>query len=367
MRWLVALLACAATAAFGAPGGGVLDSGLMHEAPVSKVAPLTAVPAIEFYNASLDHYFVSALAPDIDALDTQRIPGWYRTGQSFAVYPTAAAAGAGASPVCRFYIPPEHGNSHFLSASPAECATIARLATSDPNYSGYILESPSVFYVVLPDTTTGACPAGTNAVYRLWNQRADSNHRYTTDAAIKAQMIATGYVAEGYGPAGVAFCVPANTADTLVRASGLSPFAANCQNEVPSGVLYVNSEVEPRIEVDPLDANHLIGVWQQDRWSDGGARGLVTGVSRDAGRTWSRSFAAFTRCTGGTPANGGDYARASDPWITISPDGTAHQIGIAFSGPTFGITSVDAVLVSRSTDGGATWSLPTTLIRDARS
>jgi hypothetical protein len=31
---------------------------------------------------------------------------------------------------------------------------------------------------------------------RLWNNRADSNHRYTTEPATKAQMIARGYVAE---------------------------------------------------------------------------------------------------------------------------------------------------------------------------
>ena len=35
-------------------------------------------------------------------------------------------------------------------------------------------------------------------------------------------------------------------------------------------------------------ASHLIGVWQQDRWSDGGARGLRTGYSFDGGLTWSR-------------------------------------------------------------------------------
>jgi len=58
------------------------------------------------------------------------------------------------------------------------------------------------------DPPSGACPAGTGPVYRLWNQRADSNHRYTIDATIKAQMIARGYVAEGYGPEAVAMCSP---------------------------------------------------------------------------------------------------------------------------------------------------------------
>ena len=37
------------------------------------------------------------------------------------------------------------------------------------------------FVIALPDLATGECPAGLVKVYRLWNNRADSNHRYTTD------------------------------------------------------------------------------------------------------------------------------------------------------------------------------------------
>jgi hypothetical protein len=68
------------------------------------------------------------------------------------------------------------------------------------------MEADSVFQIVLPDTSTGACPDGTTPVYRLWNQRVDSNHRYTTKPSIKAEMLAAGYVAEGYGPNGVVMC-----------------------------------------------------------------------------------------------------------------------------------------------------------------
>jgi hypothetical protein len=168
-----------------------------------------AVTLVEFYDASLDHYFVSALQPDIDALDSGRIAGWARTGLSFKVFPTAAAAGAGVNGVCRFLIPPEHGNSHFFSASPDECNAVLAKIGVDPNYSGYIEETPSAFFVGLPDTTTGACPAGTVPVYRLFNNRADANHRYTTDAGVKAAMIARGYIAEGYGPDATIMCAPA--------------------------------------------------------------------------------------------------------------------------------------------------------------
>ena len=167
--------------------------------------PALAVTAVEYYNPSLDHYFISNLQPDIDALDSARIAGWFRTGYSFYVYSTG---GAFLNPVCRYLIPPQHGNSHFFSASPSECADVASRIGFDPNYSGYILETSAAFYVELPNIFTGACPSGTTPVYRLWNYRFDSNHRYTTSQTIKAQMLVRGYIAEGYGPDAVAMCAP---------------------------------------------------------------------------------------------------------------------------------------------------------------
>jgi uncharacterized delta-60 repeat protein len=169
------------------------------------------VPAIEFHNAALDHYFLSMDWQEVEDLDLGVHGGWKRTGLSFPVYgslaaATAAAAGVADHPVCRFYIPPQHGDSHFFSANPVECA-IAR-SSIDPNFSGYIEETVSAYFVGVANPTTGNCPDETMPVYRLWNARVDSNHRYTTDSAIKAQMIARGYVSEGSGPDGVAMCAP---------------------------------------------------------------------------------------------------------------------------------------------------------------
>ena len=130
----------------------------------SASLPAGTVTVVEFYNQALDHYFVSPLAPDIDALDTGRFEGWSRTGLTFNAYPSQASGGASVNPVCRFFIPPQHGNSHFFSASPAECAVVQEKIGTDPSFSGYIYETPSAFYITLPDTTTGACPAGTVAV-----------------------------------------------------------------------------------------------------------------------------------------------------------------------------------------------------------
>jgi hypothetical protein len=159
----------------------------------------TLVDVVEFYNATLDHYFISSLPADIAALDSGTLKGWARTGQVFKAYDAPAA---GTSPVCRFYLPPASGDSHFYSASPVECAEVAA------KFPAFSYESQSVMHVGLPDAATGACSPGWAPVYRLWNQRADSNHRYTTDRGLRSQMLAQGYVAEGYGPEGVAMCSP---------------------------------------------------------------------------------------------------------------------------------------------------------------
>jgi hypothetical protein len=92
-------------------------------------------------------------------------------------------------------------DTHFYSASPAECfATIA-------NFNGaWVLEASEVFQMDMPDLTTGECRAGSVPVYRTWNGRADSNHRYMTSMALRNEMIAKRHVAEGYGPNRVALC-----------------------------------------------------------------------------------------------------------------------------------------------------------------
>src|SRR5438552_6828968 len=70
-----------------------------------------------------------------------------------------------------------------------------------------------------------------------------------------------------------------------VTVSGPSPYAS-CSNAGQPGTNYVNAEVEPWVAANPANSSNLIGVWQQDRWSNGGAHGLVAGFSPDGGTTW---------------------------------------------------------------------------------
>ena len=151
---------------------------------------------------------------------------------------------------------------------------------------------------------------------------------------------------------------PPPTLDPQYRVSAATPFAPNCDGVPAVGTLYINAEVEPSLAINPTNTSNLVAAWQQDRWSNGGARGIVAAASMDGGKTWSRQAMAFSRC------GGGEYERASDPWLSAAPDGTLHQIAIAFSGGLLQAGSVSAVVTSRSTDGGMIWSPPHALIRD---
>lgn len=160
--------------------------------------PETPVGAVEYYRAGADHYFVTADPAEISLLDSGAMAGWTKTGASFGVTPPALSVG---SPVCRFYGLPEAGlDSHFFSGSAEECAAVrSRFAAS------WELESPNVFGVVLP-AMDGSCPSNLKPVYRLFNNRVDANHRYTTSLAIRYDFVLKGWTAEGYGPDGVVMC-----------------------------------------------------------------------------------------------------------------------------------------------------------------
>ena len=160
------------------------------------------VTAVEYHHAAFDHYFVTAIADEITKLDNGVFVGWARTGFSFKVFPSAGAP-PGSVPVCRFFstsFAPK--SSHFYTPSASECA----LVKTNPDW----LFEDEVFNVAPASIVDGSCPANTLPVYRLYNngQGAAPNHRYTTNASVRAQMITQGWIPEGYGPIGVIMCSP---------------------------------------------------------------------------------------------------------------------------------------------------------------
>jgi len=163
--------------------------------------PLTEVT--EFHNSMLDHYFMTPDPAEAAFVDSGGAgPGWRRTGQRFTAW--ARLGSDTAVHVCRFYGSVSPGpNSHFYTASPGECASlIDRQAQTPASAPRWNLEEYS-FMAVPP--VEGACPADLVPVYRAYNNGfpvRDSNHRFVTDRALLAPLVAAGWMDEG-----VAFCV----------------------------------------------------------------------------------------------------------------------------------------------------------------
>jgi len=160
------------------------------------------------------------------------------------------------------------------------------------------------------------------------------------------------------------------TLGPLVQVSGASPLAGCSADNAAgqSGTVYLHSEVEPWVDVNPSNPNNIVGIWQQDRWSNGGSRGLVVGTSTNGGASWtSVPTLKTTLCTGGNAANGGGYQRATDPWVSFGPSGIVYQLSLSFNDVAPPFTTFDfdhALLASRSTNGGLTWSDPVVVRRD---
>jgi hypothetical protein len=157
---------------------------------------------------------------------------------------------------------------------------------------------------------------------------------------------------------------PAYSSVTLVQVSKASVFAPGCDQVAPTGTLYTDTAAEPSVVVNPTNPMNVIAAWQQNRWSNGGSQGLSLAASFDGGMTWTPANAAFSRCTGGDSSNAGDYARATDVWLTASPDGTVYALSLSFTGVAQAPGSSSAMLVAQSVDGGLNWSAPVALITD---
>jgi hypothetical protein len=137
------------------------------------------VPVVEYYNAVLDHYFITPVSAEVGLLDTKTPPfqDWSRTGYQFNGYANATAP-AGSVAICRFFnstFAPK--SSHFYAPHGLGCeATIA----SFPDWK-------------LEDDNGGKGGA--------------PHHRFGTSLAERQTMIDKGYVPEGNG-IGVGMCAP---------------------------------------------------------------------------------------------------------------------------------------------------------------
>ena len=148
---------------------------------------------VEFYNATLDHYFITADQNEAALIDGGGAgPGWMRTGLSFKP--------GGFVTVCRFYGSVAPGpNSHFYTAAADECNALKTLQALIPASSPRWNYEGTAFATNLP--VSGVCPSFTVPVYRAYNngfaRGLESNHRFAIDPNAIQHVIAQGWKFEG--------------------------------------------------------------------------------------------------------------------------------------------------------------------------
>ena len=184
-------------------GWGRKSSGGAYERFFTKAVQVaSSVAVVEYYSASLDHYFITAGSDEVALIDRGGQGDWRRTSQQFLAWSKPSDAPPGAVPVCRFYA--AGPNSHFYTGSKQECdqlkaleqAQRAEAQSRGQQFLGWTYETIA-FWAVMPQN--GQCPAGLRPVYRAFNNRVaqmDANHRFMTDEVQRAAMSA-GWIDEG--------------------------------------------------------------------------------------------------------------------------------------------------------------------------
>lgn len=119
---------------------------------------------------------------------------------------------------------------------------------------------------------------------------------------------------------------------------------------------FTNLSSNHKTEVEPSTfafGNTIVSAFQQGRFFDGGASDIGFATSQDRGKTWVHgSLPGATAYS--TPT--GPYLRASDASVAFD---AKHNVWIiSYLGIKNPIAGPVDVLVSRSTDGGLTWSAP---------
>ncbi len=169
----------------------------------SEAASTVDPVVVEFYNATLDNYFVTSNASEAIAIDGGAAgPGWVRTGQTFN--------SGGSTAVCRFYGSLSPGpNSHFYTVDPLECQSLKdqQIPAADPRkltVKGWNFES--LDFLSTP-SVAGKCSSRMASVYRAYNngftRGTDSNHRLTT-----SRTAITALVSKGWHDEGAVMCAP---------------------------------------------------------------------------------------------------------------------------------------------------------------
>jgi hypothetical protein len=162
------------------------------------------------------------------------------------------------------------------------------------------------------------------------------------------------------GPAGMPWFVFLIGMVSLEMGSALATSAY--AQEIPAAVSLTQISSDPftvgpgqhATEVEPhvlANGSTLVAAFQTGRIAPGGSTDIGWATSTDGGSTWTHGFLPGLTKGEGT----GPYDAASDPAVAFD---AKHDVWMIASLPISNTKQTPAVVVSRSTDGGFTWDKP---------
>ena len=176
------------------------DGKVTDTRSLTVTAAAATSPATSLNNRRSGKFFLTASSVEVNSLvvlsgaTNPPVDGggmhWGIAEQTMNVWSATGDAPTAGKPVCRLY----HAQAvtHFFSANEADCALVRKTAPW--------IDEGIAFKALTP--SNGACPTGTDAVYRLFSASI-GNHAYTRSTATVTAFGQTGWVNEG-----VVFCSP---------------------------------------------------------------------------------------------------------------------------------------------------------------
>src|SRR4051812_18956970 len=139
-----------------------------------------------------------------------------------------------------------------------------------------------------------------------------------------------------------------------------APAGANVPLTRVSADPFTNATSQHATEVEPdtfAFGSTVLATYQVGRFFNGGATDIGYARSSDGGGTWDVSsfLPGITFDAGPFADPSSPYERVSDPSVAFD---ARHNVWMVSSIPLLPNTSVPTILVSRSTDGGATFGAP---------
>ncbi|HEX3818214.1 MAG TPA: sialidase family protein [Chthoniobacterales bacterium] len=130
-------------------------------------------------------------------------------------------------------------------------------------------------------------------------------------------------------------------------------------NDPPALPPSMRAQAEPHIARSQVDPDNLVAIFQEGRFTDAGAVDCGYSVTNDGGLSWTRALIPKL-----TTTSGGPYPRATDPVAGIDLSG---RIFLCTDVATNSDFTQGAIVVSRSTDDGATFAAPSLVFQASSS